>query len=119
MSEHSFRRRTMLGIAATLPMLVTRGAVARGRATVGGKITFRLPWPAGAIDPHRIDDPMAAIFGDALFDTLYARDESGAFSAQLAEADPEPEGSTLRVKLRAGIRTAKGRPLEPRDAIAS
>jgi peptide/nickel transport system substrate-binding protein len=71
------------------------------------------------MDPHRLEDVTAAIFGEALFDTLYVRDESGAFVASLAEADPEPEGASLRVRIRAGIRTAKGRAFEARDAAAA
>jgi peptide/nickel transport system substrate-binding protein len=71
------------------------------------------------MDPHRLEDVTAAIFGEALFDTLYVRDESGAFVASLAEADPEPEGASLRVRIRAGLRTAKGRSFEARDAAAA
>jgi peptide/nickel transport system substrate-binding protein len=85
----------------------------------GGRISLRLPWHVLSIDPHRLDDATAAIFGDALFDTLYARDESGSFVASLAEADPEPEGTSLRVRIRTGLRTAKGRAFEPRDAAAA
>jgi peptide/nickel transport system substrate-binding protein len=83
---------------------------------VGGRISLRVPWPVLAIDPHRLEDVAAALFGEALFDTLYARDESGAFVASLAEAEPEPEGASLRVRVRAGLRTAKGRAFEARDA---
>jgi peptide/nickel transport system substrate-binding protein len=86
---------------------------------VGGKIAVALPWPLGAIDPHRIDDATAAILHDALFDTLYARDESGAHAPALAEGDPEPDGASIRVTLRAGLKTAAGRALEPRDVVAS
>ncbi len=32
------------------------------------------PWPLASLDPHRIDDAAAAFFGEAIFDTLYARD---------------------------------------------
>jgi peptide/nickel transport system substrate-binding protein len=71
------------------------------------------------MDPHRLEDATAAIFGEALFDTLYAREESGAFTASLAEGDPEPEGANLRVRIRTGLRTAKGRAFEPRDAAAA
>ena len=88
-------------------------------AAVGGRVSLRVPWPILAIDPHRLEDATAAIFGEALFDTLYARDEAGAFSASLAEADPEPEGASLRVRLRTGLRTAKGRAFEARDAAAA
>lgn len=94
-------------------------AHARGRTPVGGRISLRVPWPVASIDPHRLEDATAAIFGEALYDTLYMRDESGAFVASLAEADPEPEGQNLRVRIRMGLRTARGRPFEARDAAAS
>jgi peptide/nickel transport system substrate-binding protein len=101
-----------LGLGASSP----RDARAHGRLPVGGRISMRVPWPILAMDPHRLEDMAAGIFGDALFDTLYARDETGAFVASLAEADPEPEGASLRVRLRSGIRTARGSAFEARDA---
>ncbi len=75
-----------------------------------------MPWPITAIDPHRLDDVTAAVFGPCLFDTLYARDEAGTLAPSLAEADPEAEGTNLRVRLRAGVRTGRGKAFEPRDA---
>ena len=107
-----------LGAAAS-PFASFASAQARGRTPVGGRISVRVPWPILAMDPHRLEDATAAIFGDALFDTLYARDESGAFPPSLAEAEPEPEGAMLRVRLRTGLRTAKGRPFDARDAAAA
>jgi peptide/nickel transport system substrate-binding protein len=92
---------------------------ARGRTPVGNRIAFRLPWALGPIDPHRIDDPLAAIFGEALFDTLYRQEAGGQVVPSLAEADPEPDGANLRVKLRTGIRTAREKPFGTRDAAAS
>lgn len=80
---------------------------------------MRLPWALSAIDPHRIEDPAAAFFGEALFDTLYARDEAGQLVPALAEGPPEPEGAALRVKLRTGLRTGRGRPLGTKDAAWS
>lgn len=105
--------------SALLPTLAPSDAWARGRTPVGGRVTFRLPWPLSSVDPHRIDDPAAALFGEALFDTLYVLGEGGAPTAVLAEAEPEPEGANLRVRLRAGLRTAKGRAIEPRDVAAA
>jgi peptide/nickel transport system substrate-binding protein len=102
--------------AFTIGALLATHASARPRLPVGGRLTFRVPWPVASFDPHRVDDPTSAFFGEALFDTLYARDESGSIAAQLAESDPEPDGATLRVKLRTGLRTARGKPFEPRDA---
>ncbi len=92
---------------------------ARGRSPAGGKISLRLPWPTFSIDPHLLDDVGAAIFGDALFDTLYARDDAGNIVPSLAEGDPEVDGSDLRVRVRSGLTTAQGRPLDARDAASS
>lgn len=123
-ARHATGRRAALraAAAATLALgasLAPRPVGARGRTAIGGRIALRVPWPLASIDPHKLEDGAAAIFADALFDTLYAQGEPGAFSASLAEADPEPEGTSLRVRLRAGLRTAKGRPFEARDAAAS
>ncbi len=63
-----------------------------------GTCAYQLPWSLSSVDPHRLDDAAAAILFDALFDTLYARTESGAFTASLAEAEPEPDGKYLRVR---------------------
>src|SRR5262245_11289581 len=98
-SMETMKRRCFLlggaGIAAT--MFIGESSQARGRTPVGGRITFRLPWPVASIDPHRIDDPAAAIFGEALFDTLYVQTADGQIVPSLAETDPEPEGAALRV----------------------
>ena len=94
-------------------------AAARGRTAIGGRIALRVPWPIASIDPHKLEDGTAAIFAEALFDTLYAKDESGTLTASLAESDPEPDGTTLRVRVRSGVKTAKGRPFDARDAAAS
>jgi peptide/nickel transport system substrate-binding protein len=122
-------RRHALGGAASLALALGSGltasladpaeARARGRTPVGGRVSLRVPWPILSLDPHRLDDGAAAIFGEALFDTLYARDDVGAFVASLAEADPEPEGASLRVRLRSGLRTGSGRAFEARDAAAA
>jgi peptide/nickel transport system substrate-binding protein len=80
---------------------------------------MHVPWPASSLDPHRIDDALAAFFGDALFDTLYARDDTGAFVASLAAGDPEVSDAGLRVPLRPGVRFASGAPFDARAAAAS
>jgi peptide/nickel transport system substrate-binding protein len=95
-------------------------AHARGRSPMGGRITVHVPWPLGAIDPHRLDDAACAIFGEALFDTLYARDASGAFVPVLAEGEPELDGQSLKINVRGGLRTARGgKVLDARDAAFS
>lgn len=105
--------------AAVLNGATMHDAHARGRTPAGGRLSLRVPWPVSTMDPHRLEDATAAIFGEALFDTLYARDEAGAFVPSLAEAEPEPEGASLRVRVRTGLRTAKGRAFEARDAAAA
>lgn len=106
-------------LAAVAIAFAPRRALARGRSPVGGSLSLHLPWPTGAIDPHRIDDATCAILGGALFDSLYAPADGGAIVPALAESDPEPVRAGLRVPLRAGIRTAQDRPLDARDAIHS
>ena len=94
-------------------------AFALGRTPYGGRIRLHTPWPIGSLDPHRVDDAAAAIFGDAVFDTLYARDESGAFVPSLAESDPEPQKAGLHVRLRADVRFPSGARLDPRAAASA
>jgi peptide/nickel transport system substrate-binding protein len=102
-------------VIAFAPRLA-RGA---GRTEGGGSIALHLPWPLTSMDPHRTDDATAAILGGALFDTLYAQDETGAIAPALAESDPEPTRAGLRVAVRGGLRTARDRPLDARDALFS
>ncbi|HEY5243846.1 MAG TPA: hypothetical protein VIJ22_20335, partial [Polyangiaceae bacterium] len=100
------RRRELFAGAASLALasLVAPVARARGRTPYGGRVALHVPWPLGTLDPHRLDDPAAAFFGESVFDTLYARDDAGAFVASLAEGDPEADGATLRVTVREGVR---------------
>jgi peptide/nickel transport system substrate-binding protein len=111
------RRRSFLaGLFATA---LASPSHARGRTPVGGRVSLRVPWPVGAVDPHRLDDAASAIFGEALFDTLYAQTPEGQVVPALAESEPEPDGSSLRVRLRADLRTARDRPFGTKDAVAS
>jgi peptide/nickel transport system substrate-binding protein len=105
--------------AASFASLRPRAASGRGRAAYGSGIAVHVPWAVGSLDPHRIDDAMAAFFGEALFDTLYGRDETGALVASLAAGDPEPEGAGLRVALRQGVRFASGAAFDAPAAVAS
>ena len=95
-------------------------ARARGRTPVGGQIALQLPFALGSIDPHRLDDPAAAILGEALFDSLYAAMPAAAdLAAVIAEGAPEPAGKGLRIAIRKGLRTAHGRRLDARDVVFS
>ncbi|MDP9035505.1 MAG: hypothetical protein M3O50_11925, partial [Myxococcota bacterium] len=114
-------RRALLRAAAFLGAASLRARIAHagGRTPYGGRVRLHVPWPLSSVDPHRIDDPAAALFGDALFDSLYARDEAGAFIPSLAGGDPQPDGKTLRVPLRPSVRFASGSPLDGRTVAAS
>jgi len=111
-------RRAALAALASAPL-----ALARGRSPIGGRVALRVPWPLASIDPHRVDDVAAAIFGDALFDSLFAfegaQERERRVVPALAESLPEASGDGSHVKLRAGLATAAGRPLVARDVIAS
>ncbi len=115
------RRRVLAWAAAcaAAETLAASQASAAGRQPVGGKVALRVPWPLGSLDPHRIDDASAAIFGAAIFDTLYAIDDANVASPSLAESEPELRGSRVHVVLRAGIRSALGRRIEARDVLFS
>src|SRR5262249_6311252 len=109
-------RRALLAGGA---LLGARLAEARGRLPVAGRLTFHLPWPLGAIDPHRLDDAACAVLGEALFDTLYARDASGAFVPVLAEGEPELDGAAVRISVRGGLKSARGQALDARAVVSS
>jgi peptide/nickel transport system substrate-binding protein len=115
------RRRALLAgaSAAVLAGLVEGPARARPRTPYGGILSLHVPWPLARVDPHRIDDATAALFGDSLFDALYARDETGALVPSLAESDPELDRGGLRVRVRGGVRFAGGLPFDARAAAAS
>jgi len=105
--------------ASGVALTSASSAFARGRLPVGGRIAIHVPWPVATLDPHRIDDPTAALFADAVFDSLYTRDDAGAIVPALAESDPEADKALLRVRIRDGLRTAFDRPLDARDVVAS
>ncbi len=107
------------GALVALDALRSRTADAHGRTPYGGRVAMHVPWPVTALDPHRIDDAAVALFGDALFETLYARAESGEIVSSLAESDPEPDGATLRVAVRHGVRFASGAIFDARVATQS
>jgi hypothetical protein len=109
----------MAGAVASGLVSLPGVAVARSRTPYGGRVVMHAPWPLGAIDPHRIDDAAAALFGEAIFDTLYTRDVDGGLVPSLAESDPETDGATLRIRVRADVRFVSGTRLDARVAAAS
>jgi peptide/nickel transport system substrate-binding protein len=71
------------------------------------------------LDPHELDDPLAALFAAAICDPLYALDGAGRAYPALAEGLPEATAEGARVRLRAGLRSAKNKPLSAADVHAS
>ena len=114
-------RRGLLHAGASLAIAALSPSPARGsdRTPYGGRISLHVPWSLGRFDPHLIDDAATACFGSALFESLYARDETGTLRPSLAESYPESDGTGLRVTLRRGVRFASGRALNAQSAAAS
>src|SRR5258708_35115822 len=111
-------RRSLLhsGASLALASLSPWPAQGSGRTPYGGRIALHVPWSLGRLDPHVIDDAATACFGTAVFESLYARDETGTVRPSLAEGYPETDGTNLRVALRPGAPSAAGRTLGPRPA---
>ncbi|HLM72011.1 MAG TPA: hypothetical protein VK459_04960 [Polyangiaceae bacterium] len=114
--RRAFCAKFLAGLGA---LSLPSGAFAMGRTPVGGRIGLHVPWPTGSIDPHDLRDPGAALFGSAIADPVFGLDASGTPYPTLATALPTREATGTVVRLRDGIRTARGSPLDARDLIAS
>lgn len=112
--ELKLRRRCFLAASLTLAP-----AASMTRAKYGGKLRLKLPVALGALDPHAIDDLGSALFAEAVFDTLFALDASGAAFPALASMLPEVTPRGVRVQLRPGLKTAHGKRLDGRDIVFS
>jgi peptide/nickel transport system substrate-binding protein len=115
-------RRESLALLAgfgSAALAAARSASAMGRTPLGGRAVFHVPWPTGALDPHDLSDPMAALFGAAVADPVYALDAGGAPYPALAAALPAREGGETVVHLREGLRTARLATLDARDLVFS
>lgn len=114
------RRQWLLGCAsAAFASTAVQGAWARGRVPIGGRVSMKLPHDTSHVDPHDLSDPMAALVGHALFDTVYALDAGGSTYPALADGMPRREGRLTRVWLREGLRSARGHTIDARDLVAS
>lgn len=100
-------------LCATVACAAPVGAL--GRLPQGGKLRLLVPWGLSRIDPHVLDDPVAALFGAALFDPLFALDAQGRSYPALAAAHPEPTARGARLRLRPGLVTARGSALSAAD----
>lgn len=117
------RRRFLACASASLAALALdldpRRAQAMGRTPLGGRIAMHVPWSTRAIDPHDIRDGAGALFGSAISDPLFALDAAGNPYPALAAGHPSREAGETIVRLREGLRTARGKPLDARDLVAS
>jgi peptide/nickel transport system substrate-binding protein len=104
------RRRAFLAT-----MLLAGPASAMGRVPVGGRVRMRLPWATGRLDPHDLHDPLAAFFGAAIADPVYARQANGRVYPTLADGMPELRDDQTVVRLRPDLRSARGLALSGRD----
>jgi len=76
---------------------------------------MRVPLATNRLDPHDLFDPLAAVFAPALTDPVYALDRRGKPYPTLAAGFPRREHGQTVVKLRAGLRSARGKKLTGRD----
>jgi peptide/nickel transport system substrate-binding protein len=109
-----FGRRALLTWLALAP-----SAQALGRTPRGGVLSLSVPYGLRELDPHVLDDPVAALFAPAIADPLYALDAAGRPYAALAMGLPEPGERGAVVRLRPGLRSAQGKPLDARDVVFS
>ncbi len=113
------RRRWIQGALAISGLVSASRASAMGRTPLGGKLTFRLPWALRALDPHELGDAAAALFAHAVVDSLFALDATAAPYPTLAASMPVRESGVTVVRLREGLRTARGTALDARDVAFS
>jgi peptide/nickel transport system substrate-binding protein len=100
-------------------LLCSGAAQALGRTPLGGTLRLALPLPFAGLDPHTLDSPLAALFGAAISDPLYALDASGRPYPTLATALPEKSADGALVRVRPGLVSAAGKALDARDVSFS
>lgn len=108
------RRRALLAATAA-----AASAHALGRTPYGGELTMMVPWALDRLDPHALDDPVAALFAAAVCDPLYALDALGRPYSALAAGLPEATAEGSRVRLRPGLASARGRRIDASAVVHS
>jgi peptide/nickel transport system substrate-binding protein len=113
-------RRSALSRRAFATALATApAALALGRTPTTGNLRLSLPFDPSSLDPHVADTPLAALFGSAIAEPLFALDGEGRPYPTLAQGLPEATRGGARVSLRPGLVSARGKPLVARDAVFS
>jgi peptide/nickel transport system substrate-binding protein len=105
--------------AFALALASSPAALALGRTPIVGSLRLSLPFDPSSLDPHLADSPLAALFGPAVAEPLFALDSDGHPYPALAQALPDSVSGAARVLLRPGLKSARGRPLVARDAVFS
>lgn len=95
-------------------LLLPTPAAALGRIPLGGVVRSSLPWHLGSVDPHDINDPVAAFLAPLLYEPLFGLDASGTVYPTIAAALPTQHGAETRMTLRA-LRWSNGKRLTARD----
>ncbi len=110
--SHDITRRTCLAALAT-------ATLAMARRTVGGRLRLSVPWGLSQLDPHDANDPAAAFFGSAVAEAMFGRDSRGRYYPTLAHEMPTPDRGGCVVRLRAGLKSSAGHPIDNRDLVWS
>lgn len=108
-----------VGAAFAAPGLAARAALGMDRVAPGGRLRLSVPLALSNFDPHDAASLDAAVFGSALFDTLYALDDQGRPYPTLAKSLPETSARGVTIELREGLRTAADKPFDVKDATFS
>lgn len=95
------RRRQALGaLIAAAGLGFSSRSKSLGRIPYGGVIESSLPWELGVVDPHDLNDPVAAFLAPLLFEPLFALDAQGIAYPTLAAAPPTRTGDVTSIALR-------------------
>src|SRR3954452_427328 len=94
-------------------------AGALGRKPAAGTLRLRLPFYFGGLDPHSLDDPLAALFAPAIADPLFGLDSDGRPYPALASKLPERVANGVRLSLRSELVSARGKAITARDLVFS
>src|SRR5690606_26802530 len=105
------RRRWLLQASV---LAATSSASALGRIPYGGEIQSSLPWDLQSVDPHDLNDPVAAFLAPLLFEPLFGLD-GGQVYPTLAASYPTRIGEAARVELRS-MRWPNGKPVTAEQA---
>jgi peptide/nickel transport system substrate-binding protein len=113
-------------LVAALAVLAGTSAAASAHGTATGaraaasQITIALPSAVPAFDPQKYDRIYLRAVTDNIYESLLARDASGALYPQLAAALPKQlNATTWQFTIRKGIKFTNGEPMDARAAAYS